>query len=237
MLAMRDWALAGKLDVIIVDAFSRAHSASENKAEELGAVLAGLDALRHETGCAVVLVHHERKAPAGVEKGDDLDALRGHSRLQSDPTLLVRVKRTTGGMRRLVFAKVTEGPTPADVCFVLREDGTPEVAESPESKRDANRERVLQAVVGNPLGVSRAEVEQKTGLKKSATAKHLKALLDEKRIALCGPESDPRYVALSVQPSEASGEGAADGESLKENNDLQDSEARPWGAMGRTVEN
>jgi hypothetical protein len=225
---LRNWIVADKMDVVIVDAFSRAHTASEVKAEELGSVLAGLDELRHGTGCAVVLVHHERKAPAGAEKGDDMDALRGHSRLQSDPTLLVRVKRTAGGMRRLVFAKVTEGPTPADVCFRLREDGTPEVVESPESKRDTNRERVFQAVAGNPAGVSRAEVERMTGLKKSAAAKHLKALVEENRIAVFGPEKDPRYAALSVQPSEASAEGQADGDTSSWDNDLRDSVARAW---------
>src|SRR5262249_35720578 len=105
----------------------------------------------------------------------------------------------------------------------------------PESKRDTNRESVFRAVVDARREVSRAEVEQKTGFKKSATAGHLKALVNEKRIAVSGLERDPRYVALSVKPSEASGEGKADGESSNRHNDLRDSEAKAWESSVRTA--
>jgi replicative DNA helicase len=221
---LRAWILNQALDVVIVDAFARAHTASENKTEELGPVLAALDSLRHETGCAVVLVHHERKSPAGSGRDDDLDALRGHSRLQSDPTLLMRVRRTSGGLCCLVFVKVTEGATPAEVYFRIGESGVPEVVQSPESKAEENRTRVLQAVLRAGRPVTRADVESLTGLGRSATAGHLKALCGESHITASGSARDVSYSAPIVRPSEPSVEELVDEGSSIVRNGLGDSD-------------
>jgi replicative DNA helicase len=208
--ALREWIQRDRLDVLVIDALSRAHTASENKSEELGLVLAAVDALRHETGCAVLLVHHERKSVAGAGSEDDLDALRGSGRLQSDPTLLVRLKLTSGGLRSLVFVKVSEGPMPASAFYRLSEAGLPIVVPSPESKAEANRERVLRAVLASSTPISRSAVEELTGLGRSAVAAHLGALVDEGRITKTGTTRDARYSPTARDSSESSTRGRAD---------------------------
>ena len=202
LAALRRWIQRDRLDVAIVDALSRAHSANENSAEEFGQVLAALDAVRHETGCAILLIHHERKAQPGVESGSDLDALRGTSRLQSDPTLLMRLKQTTGGLRCIVFTKVSTGPTPEPIYFRLNEAGCPEPVESPLDAADANREKVLAVVLNAGRPVTRAEVEAAVGIRPSTAKKHLKLLVNE---GLIRPGGDNRAAVyegiLKLEPA------------------------------------
>jgi hypothetical protein len=124
--AVREWVRAHRLEVLMVDALSRAHTASENKAEELGPVLAALDALRHETGCAIGLLHHERKQ--GDSKfDDDLDALRGHSRMQSDRPVCVKQTAGCGA-----WCRGQRGTDPRPDGLRIREDGCPRW-QAPES--------------------------------------------------------------------------------------------------------
>jgi hypothetical protein len=143
---LRSWILGERLEVLMVDALSRAHTAAENDAQEFGRLLAELDALRQETDCALTLSHHERKSQNGNRENDDLDVLRGTSRLQSDPTLHMRLKGTTGSLRSLVFARVSDGRAPDPVWFRLGAAGRPEVVQSPESKHNPTRERVLKTL-------------------------------------------------------------------------------------------
>lgn len=200
MEELRHWVREDRLDVLILDAFSRAHTASENKSEELGPVLAALDALRHDTGCALMLVHHERKS-TGSGPDDDMDALRGHSRLQSDPTLHMRLKKV-GGLRCLVFVKVTEGAEPAAVWFRLREDGRPEVVTPPEAKADGNRERVLQAVLSAFHPVSRGELAAALDLDRATVTRHLRALTEARSVERFGDNRTTRYQAPTGAPAQ-----------------------------------
>src|SRR5207247_1138861 len=152
--ALRHWITSHRLEVLIVDALSRAHTANESDAQEFGHVLAALDALRHESGCAIELLHHERKELGGGKgKSDDLDALRGTSRLQSDPTLLIRLKQSVDGLRCVVFAKVSGDRTPEPIYYAISDTGRTEIREPPEARGDANREHVLQAglTIGRPF--------------------------------------------------------------------------------------
>jgi len=51
--------------LLILDPLIRLHRADENSAPEMAGILDGLRALARATDCAVLLVHHTRKAPAG----------------------------------------------------------------------------------------------------------------------------------------------------------------------------
>ncbi|HSQ59013.1 MAG TPA: AAA family ATPase, partial [Acidobacteriota bacterium] len=97
-----------RLDVLIVDALSRVHHVDENHAADFAPVLGRFDELRHETGAAVVVVHHEPKPPSGKGFADDMDALRGTSRMASDANVLMRLARVGHGNGPLVlrFPKV-----------------------------------------------------------------------------------------------------------------------------------
>lgn len=208
---LRAWVESDELDVLMVDALSRAHSASENKAEELAPVLAALDALRHETGCAVLAVHHERKQGNGSGDDNDLDALRGSSRLQSDPTLLLRLKRSTGDLRCLTFVKVSEGHTPEPVWFRLGQDGRPEVVQPPRAKGDGNRERVLRAVLDAPQPVSRGEIADALTLDPATVTRHLRVLVEAGSVACSGENKATRYHAPTSAPAQPAQHGACAG--------------------------
>jgi hypothetical protein len=75
--------------LLILDPLIRLHRADENSAAEMATVLDGLRTLARATDCAVLLVHHTRKAPAGGVAGH---ALRGSSDLHAfgDTNLYLR---------------------------------------------------------------------------------------------------------------------------------------------------
>lgn len=193
LAALRQWIVQDKLELVIIDALSRAHTANENKAEEMGAVLSALDVIRHETGCAIVLIHHETKPQEGRDKENHLDVLRGTGRLQSDPTLLMRVYQSRG-LRCLIFAKVSDGSEPSPVYYHIRDDGLPEIVKSPESISDENREKVFSYVTSAESHVTRAQISEATGIKSTTTIKrHLLALIEQGRIISVGENKATRY--------------------------------------------
>jgi DNA-binding transcriptional ArsR family regulator len=198
--SLRDWIARDSLKLVVLDAFSRAHTASENKAEEVNAVLAGIDAVRHDTGCAFLLVHHERKSMAGGSD-DDRDALRGSSRFQSDPTLLVRVKATTGGLKSVTFVKISEGPDIEDIHLRTTEGGFPMVVPSPGSVADGNRQRVLDMILNTPASLSAGEVASATGMAAHTVKRHLESLVSDGKVVRSGEKRWTRYRSIA-QPIE-----------------------------------
>jgi AAA domain-containing protein/DnaB helicase-like protein/helix-turn-helix protein len=227
LTALRQWIADAQLDVLIIDALSRAHTANENKAEELGQVLAALDAIRHETGCALLLVHHEPKERDGSRPDNHLDALRGTSRLQSDPTLLVRVYQSRG-LRCLTFAKVSEGPTPGDVWFRIGEDGQPEAIESPDARGDKNREMVLRLVVEAGTPLARGEIAERAGLTPATAKRHLAALVESGLVMAFGENRHTRYLSPTGSPAQPAHDGGRAGSSGLFDKDI----APEWVATG-----
>ena len=212
-----------RLDLLVIDAFNRAHTANENKAEEIGPVLNTLDRLRHETGCAVQLVHHERKSGVGSGDDDDLDALRGSSRLQSDPTLHMRVKRTKAGQSSITFVKVSEGAMPAPIMFRLRDNGRPEVVTSPGRAVCPTRDRVLQAVLRASQPVPQREIAAALSLSPATIKRHLEALVEAGRVKRIGENKATRYRAPTGSPAHAAQSAGRAGELSMSANGLGDS--------------
>jgi hypothetical protein len=200
-LSLKHWIRRDRLDLLILDALSRAHTADESSAQEFGGVLAELDALRHDTGCALELLHHERKA-AGKGSGEDsdLDALRGTSRLQSDPTLLIRLKEMRG-LRCLVFAKVSEGPTPDPIWYRTGDDGLPVVVDAPEVVSSGNRDKVLAAIADAGQPLKRREIEDRTGFKRETIAGHLRALIEAGKVRRVGDGRETTYCLPTDLPN------------------------------------
>lgn len=85
-----------QLELLLLDPFSRFHLSDENDAEAIGTILGEIDTLRTTTDCAIVLVHHSRKPGPQARGDDELFAVRGSSRLLSDPQtifLLTKIKQ------------------------------------------------------------------------------------------------------------------------------------------------
>jgi AAA domain len=75
--------------LLILDPLIRLHRADENSAADMAVVLDGLRGLARASDCAILLVHHTRKAPAGGVAGH---GLRGSSDLHAfgDTNLYLR---------------------------------------------------------------------------------------------------------------------------------------------------
>jgi hypothetical protein len=164
------------LDLIVIDATSRTHTADENDGQAMAELLARCDRLGLETGCAVLLIHHERKSdPKANGKEDDLDALRGSSRFLSDPTLLMRLKRR-GGLLQLVCAGANNGPEFDPVWLAPSKHGPPAQVEAPEKRAEGTRALVLGYLQAASGWVSAAECGAAIGRSADTVTRHFEAV-------------------------------------------------------------
>lgn len=201
---LRAWIREKRLRVVFVDALARATSCPQI---DFSPLLLALDALRGDTGCAIVLLHHEGKRGRDNGDVDDLDAMRGDSRLSGFPQAVLRVLWHHGA-RCIRFAKASCAATPAPIYYQLGEDGVPSRIEAPEQKQREkgaeSRERVFDVVrTADPFSVSCSEVAQAVKLTDSPTRAHLAALVKAKRIVTVGDGKALRYRLPPVAACEA----------------------------------
>jgi hypothetical protein len=176
--------------LIVIDALSFWAGLAEGQEKDSGAMQAVMDVLQAATldGLAVLLVHHQRKAP-----GEDGDALRGASSIFSATDLLVEVERlgadAPGSHRRLVA--LSRWPAPP-VLVVDRDVATGawlvvgEAADRNESTALGQRERILRAVpIGEP-GATEAELAELLELDGRKFGDSLRALVREGMIVRSG---------------------------------------------------
>ena len=198
---LRAWIAERQLKVVFIDALARATSCPQ---VDFSPLLLALDVLRAETACAIVVIHHEGKPRKG-DTGDDLDAMRGDSRLAGFPQSVLRVVKHhgTGCVR---FAKVSCACTPEPIYFAKNESGVPEVTEAPEkasaSKGAANRARVLDSVLKAERLVACREVAVLVGLSEATCRAHLAALVKDHQIARDGEDRNTRYGPPTRSPAE-----------------------------------
>ncbi len=195
---LRAWIESSGLKVVVIDALARATSCPQ---VDFSPLLLGLDVLRAETACAVLLVHHEnarsRGSANGAELTSDMDFMRGDSRLRGFPQAVLRVLEHHGA-RCVRFPKVSCAATPAPIYFKNAENGVPVPVQAPESVRGgrsrAIRDAIEQYVCRSDRPVTRADVGKGVGLGRTAATEHLRALLKAKRISSFGENRDIRYV-------------------------------------------
>lgn len=171
--ALRYWIMQESLDLVIVDALSRVHGVDENKAVDFGPVLNVLDDVTKRTGAAILVVHHEPKPPAGKEV-DDLFALRGTSRMISDPKALIRlVKAKQPGLFQLRFPKANNAPDAKPVWLSRSEGGFFERTRAPEERRNENVEKVHAALLeAGDGGLTIEEIAAKVDISVSTLKGH-----------------------------------------------------------------
>jgi AAA domain len=97
--------------LLILDPLIRLHRADENSSAEMAVILDGLRALARATACAVLLVHHTRKAPAGGIPGH---GLRGSSDLHAfgDTNLYLRRLASDGLLELRIEHRAAACPPP-----------------------------------------------------------------------------------------------------------------------------
>ena len=189
---LRAWIEREGLALIILDALGRSHSLDQNA---IGPLLNALDPLLRETGCAMLMIHHDRKAGNDPQReGDDLDAARGDSRLTGDAATTARIVRR-GNLRCLRFGKTWAGAEPEPLWFVFGEDGLPVQVDAPTEKTDKDRERILDALreLGVPATVSEVRARLGDGAPSSDTlTRRLRELEKDRRVVPAGQRKTNR---------------------------------------------
>jgi hypothetical protein len=102
------------LRLIVIDTLARSMiGGSENEAEDMGALIANMDAIRRSTGACVLFVHHTGKDPS---RGS-----RGHSSLRAAVDTEIEVQHEPEAPIRMAkVVKQRELATDAEVAFSLR---------------------------------------------------------------------------------------------------------------------
>lgn len=181
--ALHRWCQESALDVLFIDALSRAHTRNENQSVDFGPVLQRLDDVRFQTGTAIGCIHHEPKMTGDAKERDDMDALRGSARMQSDPNTLIRlVKIEKGPYFNLRFPKANNAPESEKetIWMLRRKDGGFEVTDAPADKRDANIEKVRDALFrSGGQGLTTEELAKVTELSEPTVRKHARSIKAE----------------------------------------------------------
>jgi hypothetical protein len=87
--------------LVIIDTLARCASIDENSSREMGEVVAACDRIRHETGTAVLIIHHSGK--------EEKKGARGSSALRAAVDSEIQVQGKDGG-RGLWVTKQRNGP-------------------------------------------------------------------------------------------------------------------------------
>ncbi len=108
--------------LLVLDPFVRLHTADENRAGEVSAILGRLRALQRGLNTAILIVHHARKSTAGMSPGQ---ALRGSTDFYAWVDSLLYLKRDRHGLRLAVEHR----SAPAiDPVYLELDAGTPHLS-------------------------------------------------------------------------------------------------------------
>lgn len=178
MAALRYWIEQEKLSLVIIDPLSRAHGLNEKEMEDMGPFLQQLDAIRYDTGCAILLIHHTRKSQGGAQgKDSDLDSASGSRALRDFPTFFARLAKKGGNRRLLTFAKVSAAAEPKPIWLEQLDSGLLVPVDAPEQIKDRNRAKIQAALAdAGDRGLTIQEIMAASGLKKSAANGHCQAI-------------------------------------------------------------
>ena len=177
--------------VLVVDPFVRCHDADENDNSQIDFVAAQFSHIAQATGCAISLVHHTRKTPAGTPSSfaGDVDSGRGASALSN----AVRVAHTLSPMGKK-DAEALDVPKEDKTRYVRLDDAKGNMSPPAQGARWFERKGVALPNANDKLGLELDEVD----LSISHEDSHLILEEVEKRWFLKEPFSvapqSPRYL-------------------------------------------
>lgn len=154
--------------LLILDPLIRLHRADENSAAEMAVILDGLRTLARATTCAILLVHHTRKAPAGGIAGH---GLRGSSDLHAfgDTNLYLRRLGPDTAFELRIEHRAAPCPPPLRVRLRVDATGRTPWARFVCDEGDAPdplRERTLRLLHGAPAPVPTATLRTALGVRR-----------------------------------------------------------------------
>ena len=189
------------IELLVIDPFVQVHTVSENVNEEIEQVMMALRDISVRANCALHLVHHTRKPPAGTaHQAGDIFAVRGGGAIVGDA--------------HFVFTLADMGQADSDALgvadadrkkFIRLDDAKGKVA-PPSGARWFEREGVTMpyGLIGEPVGVLVPhEFEQDQGGVTTFLATQILKDIDQRwrdGKPLSGSPQSPRYaVPIMVQ--------------------------------------
>ena len=141
--------------LLVLDPFVRLHRADENRSGEIAAILGRLRTMQRALGTAILIVHHARKATAGLSPGQ---ALRGSTDFYAWVDCLLFLDRTRQGLRLSVEHRAAPAPEPMFVELESTEPHLRLVQPRPQAPERTLDERVLDLIDGVDHPLRRKEI-------------------------------------------------------------------------------
>jgi hypothetical protein len=202
--------------LLVIDSVSFWAALEAEREKDPGAAQAIMDVVDQacRAGLAVLLIHHQRKAP-----GDHGTGIRGSGALAGAVDVVIEYERlgeeAPRSQRRLVA--LSRWPQTPDVLVIDydRQDGTWRVVGEAEGRAGSDllgiRERLLSFVPTEPPGATEDELVTLVGLDKRKVSKPLRGLRDEGLVERegRGVRGDP-YTYSKAAPKAAPVEGGID---------------------------
>jgi hypothetical protein len=185
--------------LLILDPLIRLHRADENSAADMAVILDGLRGLARATECAILLVHHTRKAPAGSVAGH---GLRGSSDLHAfgDTNLYLRRVGPDAMLELRIEHRAAACPPPLRLHLHTQESAAGPTArfvcdDAPPA--DPLRERALALVRRASAAVATDALRTTLGVRKQTLVALLQHLAAEGLIRRAGRDG---WVAVRSVP-------------------------------------
>ena len=171
------------LGVLVVDTFSEwARIGNENEAGEILAAIGALQ-VAADTGLAVVVVSHQRKAP-----GRFGEAVRGSNALTGAVDIVLELERSLSfrdANTRVLRAVSRYDETPDDLVIALTPEGYEVRGDSETAKAEEEAEAILSALGGLGSGTA-DDLAEAIELHSSKVRRHATRLFEDERIGRTG---------------------------------------------------
>jgi hypothetical protein len=197
--------------LLILDPLIRLHRADENSAADMAVVLDGLRLLARASECAILLVHHTRKAPAGGVAGH---SLRGSSDLHAfgDTNLYLRRLGPDAALELRIEHRAA--PCPPPLRLQLRVDATGVLPRAhfvcdDTAPPDPLRERALTLVRRAPAPLSTDALRATLGVRKQTLLALLQRLAADGVLRRAGRDGWTVGVPTVPVPDSMGGNGNA----------------------------
>ncbi len=159
--------------LLVLDPFVRLHTADENRAGEVSAILGRLRALQRGLHTAILIVHHARKITAGMSPGQ---ALRGSTDFYAWVDSLLYLERGRRGLRLAVEHRAAPA---IDPVYVELDASTPHlrIVEPAEVDRGPNLDDRVLAEIDRAEGpLRRTELRGRVAVNNARLGAALKRL-------------------------------------------------------------
>lgn len=165
--------------LLILDPFVRLHRIDENVAGEVAPLLDHLRRLQRTYGCAIILVHHARKAAGHIRSGQ---ALRGSSELHAwgDSNLFLR--RQDQSLTLDIEHRAAQAPDPIQLRLDTDHDALRLQSDTQEQDPQNLHQRILSLLAATEKPMSRHQIRTALHLRNATLVSALEQLRHQHRI-------------------------------------------------------